>query len=121
MQPMAEQTIALPFTIPNLVGGFATGTGLAKASPSEVTLELLVKDDFLEILKSRVKEIHIPRSEIDAVRLKRGWFGATLNLRVKSMKLLEDLPGSDGGEVTLHIARRNRGTAAEFVNVLSRP
>ena len=115
---MRDQSITLPFTVPNLVGGFAEGRGLAKVSPSELILEFVVKETVLEVFKSDMKEIHIPRSEVDVVQFKRGWFGAKVRIRLKSMKWLADLPGCDNGEVTLHVARRERDQAAEFVQLL---
>ena len=105
--------------MPDLLAGFAKGDGLAKVNPSEVTLELVVKDDLLEVFQSRVKEVHIPRNEIASVWLKRGWFGAKVHIRVKSMRLLADLPSRDGGEVTLHVSRRDRELASQFVEALS--
>ena len=117
---MSDEPIALPFTVPDLFAGFAEGKGLAKASPSDLTLEFVVKDNLLNLLKSGLKEIRIPRTEIDIVRLKRGWFGAKVHIRVKSMKWLAELPGCDNGEVILHVARRDRDQAANFVQMLSR-
>jgi hypothetical protein len=119
VQQMTNETITLPFTVPDLFAGFAKGTGLAKASQSELTLELVVKDGLLNVLKSSVKEISIPRTEIDSVRLKRGWLGTTMHIRVKSMKWLADLPGCGSGEVTLHVARKDRDRAEDFVQLLS--
>ncbi len=116
---MAEQSTTLPFEVPDLFAGFAEGTGLAKASASELALEFVVKDKLFSVFKSDVKEIRIPREEIDAVRFKRGWFGGKVYVRVKSLRWLTDLPGCDNGEVTLHIARANRDRAEEFVQVLS--
>jgi len=115
---MPDPSITLPFTVPNLFAGFAQGKGLARVSPSELTLEFVVKETVLDVFKSGVKEIHIPRSEVDVVRLKRGWFGAKVHIRLKSMKWLADLPGCDNGEVTLHVARRDRDQAAGFVQML---
>ena len=114
----SEPAVTLPFNVRNLLGGLAQGKGLAKASPSELILEFVVADSVLGLLKSRVKDLHIPQSEIDAIRLTRGWFGAKVMIRVKSLKWLADLPGCDKGEVTLHIARRDRDQAADFVRVL---
>ncbi|HWW02576.1 MAG TPA: hypothetical protein VNZ64_22955 [Candidatus Acidoferrum sp.] len=116
---MPEQLIALPFKVPDLFAGFAEGKGLAKASPSELTLEFVIKDNLLNLLKSDPKEIRIPRAEIDGIRLERGWFGAKVHIRVKSLKWLTDLPGCDNGEVTLQVARRDRDQASDFVRVLS--
>ena len=116
---MSEQFTTMAFSVDDLYGGFAQGTGLAKASPSELVLEFIVKDSLFEVLKSRVKEIRIPRSEIDSVWLKSGWFGTSVRIRVKSLKWLAELRGGDNGEVTLHVGRRERQRAAEFVAVLS--
>ena len=115
---MPDQSITLPFTVPNLFAGFAEGKGLAKVSPSELILEVVVKETVLDVFKSGMKEIHIPRSEVDVVRFKRGWFGAKVYIRLKSIKWLADLPSCDNGEVTLHVARRERDQAAEFVQML---
>ena len=71
------------------------------------------------VLKTGVKEIRIPRSDIDAIQLKRGWFGATVRVRVKSIKWLAGLPDCENGELTLHVARRDRDRAVDFVRVLS--
>jgi hypothetical protein len=118
---MPDQLVTLPFSVPDLYAGFAQGKGLAKASPLELTLEFVVKDNLVNVFKSGLTEIRIPKNEVDFVRLKRGWFGAKVYIRVKSMKWLADLPGCDNGEVTLHIARRDRHQAASFVQVLSGP
>jgi hypothetical protein len=113
-----DQSVILPFSGLDLFAGFAEGKGLAKASPSELSLEFVVTDTVVSVLRSGVKEILIPRSEIDVVRLKRGWFGTQVHIRVKSLKWLADLPGCENGEVTLHIARHDRDQAAAFVQVL---
>jgi hypothetical protein len=47
---MPDQSITLPFKVPDLFGGFAEGKGLAKASPSELVLEFVVKDTVLDLL-----------------------------------------------------------------------
>src|SRR6267142_521565 len=114
-----DQIVTLPFRVTNLIGGLAEGKGLAKASPSQLILEFVVKDTVLYLFKSNVKEVSIPQSEIDAVRLKKGWFGGRVFIRVKSLKWLADLPGCDNGEVTLRVARRDQGRAVDFVKMLA--
>jgi len=115
---MPDQPTTLPFTVPDLFAGFAQGKGLASVSASELVLEFVVKETVLDVFKSGMKEIRIPQAEVDVVRLKRGWFGAKVYIRLKSMKWLADLPGCDNGEVTLHVARRDRDQAAAFVRRL---
>jgi hypothetical protein len=112
-------SITVPFKLPDLYAGFAEGKGLAKASDSELILEFIVKDSVLNLLKSGTKEIRIPRSEIDAIHHRQGWFSDKLRIRVKSIRWLADLPDSDTGEVTLHVARRDRTQAADLVRVLT--
>ena len=114
-----DQIVTLPFTVPNLVAGFAEGKGLAKASRSQLILEFVVKDTVLDLFKSNVREVLIPQPEIDAMRLKRGWFGGKVFMRFKSLKWLADLPGCDNGEVILHVARGDRDRAVDFVKMLS--
>jgi len=116
---MPDQTITLPFSVPDLFAGLAEGKGLAKASPSELALEFVVTDTVLDVVKSGVKEIRIPRTELDVVRLKRGLFGTKIHIRAKSLKWLTDMPGCDNGEVILNIARQDRDQAADFVQILS--
>jgi hypothetical protein len=116
---MTEQFTTLAFSVDDLYGGFAQGSGLAKASLSELVLEFVVADSLLQVFRSGLKEIRIPRTGIDSVSLKSGWFGTTVRIRVNSLKWLADLRGGDNGEVTLHVARRDRERAAEFVRVLS--
>jgi hypothetical protein len=116
---MPDESITLPFKVPDLFAGFAEGKGLAKVTAAELILEFIVKETVLEIFKSGMKEIHIPRSEVDVVRFKRGWFGAKVCIRFKSMKWLAELPGCEHGEVILHIARRDRDRAAAFVHMLA--
>jgi len=114
----ADQSVILPFSGLDPFAGFAEGKGLAKASPSELRLEFVVTDTVVSVFRSGVKEIVTPRSEIDVVRLKRGWFATHVHIRVKSLKWLADLPGCENGEVTLHIARHDRDQAPAFVQVL---
>jgi len=115
---MASASMTLPFDGPDVFLGLGRCSGLAKASSEELTLEFVLKDSVFELLQSGVKEIHIPKSEIDVIRLTQGWFGAKLRLRLKSMKWLAELPGCERGEVTLRVARRDRARAAEFAQVL---
>jgi hypothetical protein len=118
---MPDETITLPFEVRNLFAGLAIGKGLATASPSELKLELVIKDSLINVFGSGVKEIRIPRTELAAVGLKRGWFGAKIRIGVKSLRLLQDLPNCESGEVSLHIARRDRDLAARFAQLLSSP
>ncbi len=114
------ETVNVPFTLPDMFAGFVEGNGLAKATASELTLEFVFRDGVLNVLKSGVKEVHIPQSEIESMRIKHGIFGDKMKIRVKSMHWLAALPGCDSCELTLRVARRNRAQAAGVVQLLGR-
>jgi hypothetical protein len=114
------ESVNVPFTLPDMLAGFVEGKGLAKATPSELTLEFVLKDGVFNVLKSGVKEIRIPHSEIEYVRIKHGIFRDKMNIRVKSLRWLADFPGCDSCELTLRVARRNRAQAGDMVQVLGR-
>ena len=69
---MEDPSVTVPFTVTDLFAGFAEGKGLAKATPSELTIEFMIKDSVVNVFKSGLKEIRIPQSEIDFVRYKQG-------------------------------------------------
>ena len=115
---MNDPSVSLPFTVPDLFAGLAEGSGLANASPAELTLEFMVKDNILQVLKSGVKEIRIPQSEIASIELKQGWFRSRLTIRLKSMKWLADLPTRNQAELILHIKRRDRDQVVNFARIL---
>jgi hypothetical protein len=102
-----------------MFAGFADVRGLARASTSELVLEFVVQEALFKLFKSDVKEVRIPRDEIEFVQLRLGWFRTSVRIRVKSLKWLAALPGCNNADFTLRVARRDRGQAAEFVRVLS--
>src|SRR5260221_14003925 len=114
---MSSATV--PFKMHNLFAGFVQGKGLAKASPTDLTLEFVFTENILDVFNSGIKEIRIPQSEIAAIELRQGWFPDKLRIRVKSMRWFADLHGCDAGEVTLRIARRDRPQATELVQTLA--
>jgi hypothetical protein len=117
---MLNPTIVLPFRVPNLIGGLAESKGLAKATASEVAFEFVVKETVFNVFKSAIREIRVPQSEIDLIRLERGWFRDKLRIRFRSIKWLSDLPGCHNGEVTLRVAKRDRQQTEDFVRLLGR-
>jgi hypothetical protein len=117
---MGNESIVLPFKLPELWGGLAQAKGMARVTPGQLTLEFVLKDNLLSVLKTKVKEIHIPQPEIDTVRCKRGWFGGKVFIRLKSMKWIAELPGCDSNEIILRVARADRDAANAFVQALTR-
>jgi len=118
MEAIAMQSAPVPFKVTNLFAGYAEGAGIAKATPLELTLEFTVKETILSLVKSGVKELRIPRSEIASINLKPGLFRDKIVVRVKSLSLLQKLPGCDSCELTLRVARRDRDQAGDLVLLL---
>lgn len=107
---------SLPFSI-SAYDGLAETHGLIRLDEDEdgLILEFQTKDGLVGILKSNVKEIKIPLSEIESVHLKKGWLNTTLIIRCSRLSILSDIPGSSQGEAKLSVSRKNRKTAEWFV------
>jgi len=112
-------TVTVPFKLPDLFSGWAEGNGLAKATPSELTLELVVKDGVLGVLKTGIREIRVPQSEIASLRHHRGWFTDKLTISFNTLRTLADLPGGGTDRITLFVSRRDRPQATSLVQTLS--
>ena len=118
MESIARQSATVPFKAPEMFAGLVESSGIAKATPLELTLEFVVKDGVLNLIKTDVKEVRIPRAEIGAIYLKRGLFNDKLIIRVKSLAVLQDFPGCDNCDITLRVARRDRGQSSDIVVLL---
>jgi len=104
---------SIPFSI-SVYEGFAEAQGLIRFDEGENTLilEFQVKDGFVGFLKSGLKEVRIPISEIESVRLKdRLWMKPVLIIRASQLSTLSDIPESSQGEVKLHVSRKNKRDA----------
>jgi hypothetical protein len=108
----------VPFSFPQVYQGLASGGGIATATTAGLTLEFQVKDAIVGMIKSDVRKIAIPISELHSVALKESWFWSRLFIRVRSMTTLADVPGSDTGQVELRVARRDTATAHALVSIL---
>ncbi len=103
--------LTIPFSVPDAYEGLADVEGLARFEADVLTLEFQAKDAFFGVVKSDVKEVRIPLADLVAAVFTRKMFGATLKLRVRSMALVETIPGASRGELTLKFARQDRDDA----------
>ena len=101
----------IPFSISDAYEGLADVDGLARFEADVLTLEFETKDAFFGVIKSGVKAVEIPLADLVSVTFKKNMIRATLKLRVRSMTLIEDLPGTNGGEFRLRFARKYRAEA----------
>lgn len=109
----------LRFSLPNVYEGLGLGTGIATANAEGLRLEFEVKDGFVGVLRSGVRNVSIPMDELYSVNLKQGWFTTKLFVRTRSMATLQSIPGADGAQVELRIARKDRTAARTLVSMLT--
>jgi len=112
---------AVPFDYEELYGGLANCHGLVRLDRKDLCLEFQVKDAVVGVLKSDVKEVRIPTSELASVRLEHHWFGLSTKLAIQTNRLeaAKDVPGMNQGRLVLSIARRDRPAAERLVAELA--
>lgn len=104
---------SIPFDIP---GELTESDGILTLVDEELRMEFQTKDGFVGLVKSDVKRIVIPLSEVLDIRFKKGWFGGgKILLQVGNMKLLEPVPGHTSGGVQLKIKKEFRESAMNLV------
>ena len=107
---------SLPFEIPDVNHGFVEVKGLLHFKNDKLILEFDQKDSFVGILKSGVKAVEVPFSEVDSLRIYRKWFRTTVEILGKSMKIFEEIPGSNQGRVLLKIKSKDRELAENVIS-----
>ncbi|MBD2451308.1 hypothetical protein H6G76_30115 [Nostoc sp. FACHB-152] len=109
---MIQPLITLPFVIPDIYAGFAEAQGIIRIEDNTLILEFVIRDSLVGLLKSGVKEIRIPISEIVSVTLNKGWFKISLIIRTQKLSSLGNLPKQEAGQIKLSLLRED-GEIAE--------
>ncbi len=81
-------------------------------------LEFESKDAFIGAYSSGVAEIAMLPDDVSSIAFKKGLFKAKLEIRARSMKLFEKVPGNKHGTIILRIKRKDRADAAELAEFL---
>ena len=97
-----------------VIEGLARSGGVLRAEADGLVLEFQTKDGLFGVIKSGVKKVAIPFDRIDEVRLRSNLFRTQLEIRVSSMELTADVPGSEHGTIRLKVPRRYRTEAREM-------
>ncbi len=113
---MVESTVQVPFRITDINLGFQEAEGLIRYESNRVVIEYRIKDALGMSIKSDVKELNIGIGELTSIEIKDWWITMRLILSVKSMRLIDELPNSHSGEVTMKIARKHRKALRDFVS-----
>jgi hypothetical protein len=85
--------------------------------------EYQVKDTISGMLKSSMKQLRVPVTQIVDVQLVRGWFnsaGVKIVLQASHMDTFKDIPGMNHGKVELQVDKANVPLAEAFVEGLHR-
>ncbi len=106
--------LSVPFRIPSLYSDLAEADGIASLEGKSLSLEIQTKDAFIGVLKSDVKEINVPVSELREVKFESKWFSNKLIIRGRKMNSLAAIPGCEKGELILNIARADKDSAKSF-------
>ncbi len=111
---MGNESASVPFKIANAYGGLAECHGLVCAGEDGLHLEFEAPDGFFGVLKSGVKNLVIPWSELANLQLRKGWFSTRFLLTVHSLRTLREVPGAEACQISLSVARRHRPGAEEL-------
>ncbi len=103
---------SVPFSIPNVYGGFATARGIARAEPEHLVLEFDIKEELIGEFSSGISQARIPLTEIESLEVSTRFWWTTLAVRTRSMASIADVPGRSQEGVRLSIARKYRTDAA---------
>ena len=114
----------IPFSIPNVHGGFATADGILRFDGNAIEVEWQTKDSVFGSFKSGPHVQTIPVSEILWVRSKSR-NGSRIAIQTDKLTDAERIPGSQSGTIKLNVGRSDRSMALAFVveiqNYLDQP
>lgn len=111
---MLNSRMSIPFKIPELYHGLAEGHGRLHVGEEGLRLEYRVKDAVFGVLKSRVKDVFIPYSEIEHVEFRERWFRRRFHIHTHSLQALADFPGADDGCIELNVRKVDRQRIREI-------
>lgn len=106
----------VPFELPDVSHGFQEAKGLMKCTERGIELEFEVKDAFVGLMSSGIKNVVIPYSELESITYKKGWIGAKIILEGTSMRVFDDVPGTDVATCIIKIKRKHRDEARTMIS-----
>ena len=105
---------SVPFTLGGVYADLAHIRGIARLDDDHLVLEYRLQDSVVGVLQSELKEIRIPLSELESVEFRRGIFRSVLDVRTRTMRVLESLPGAHDCQLRLVCRRQDRGSAQQL-------
>lgn len=107
---------SVPFEIPNVNHGFQVAKGILKLRPEGIELEFETKDAILGVISSGVQSVQLSYGDLESIRFDKGWFSAKIILEATSMKIFEDLPGTEQATCMLKVKRKHKEEAQKVIS-----
>jgi hypothetical protein len=100
--------------------GMSLGHGVMRLKGDSLALEFKVSQGAVlnpsyAGFKAGLHEVEIPLDDISGLRVKKGWFAATLCIQTDSARTVSGVPGADRGRISLAIALQDAKAADAFV------
>jgi hypothetical protein len=101
-------------------GGLGTVQGLARIDEQGLELQFSTRDSLFGVLKSGQRSLRVPLGSLLSVRYSAGrfWLMPRIELRVRDLSALRELPESEQGRVSLSLAFRDRHDGRVFASDL---
>lgn len=109
----------IPFKIATTEMNLSESTGILRFEQNQIELEFQTIDAVLGLIKSQVKTVSLSLSEIQEVKLNKGWLSDKLWIQAKRMKSFEQFPGSKQGSVSLTVKKLHRKDVEYLVSAIN--
>lgn len=105
----------LQFETDNSTHGLTLARGFAWHTKEGLMFEYQVSDSILGLVKSELKELFVPFSQVQQISHKNSWFsGGTVYVQLSSLKNLEHAPFLEETELCLELERKHKTAGKEF-------
>lgn len=89
--------------------------GMVSADDEHVVIEYQTIDSMLGLIKTGVKVVEIPYSDISSARVEQKLWNTEFVLQGKNMRAIGNVPGASKGSMRVKISRGSTGAAAALV------
>lgn len=114
---------SVPFTITSLFAGLGQCHGMLYDTGEHLRFEFQIKDTISGMIKSSVRQVRVPVTQIENVQFAKGlfggkWTGVKIVMQAVSFETFKEIPGMSHGKIELQIDKENAPLAEAFVDGL---
>lgn len=106
--------ISVPFEIPEISHGLKEASGLMKLWKGGLELEFEVAT--LGVFKSGVQTVRIKYDDLNTIKYMKGWFKDKIFLEGVSMRVFEEVPGTEIATCILKVKKKHREDAQSLAS-----